>query len=330
MKRRNDSRMKNRRCISACLGVLLWIVQSTSAAGTAYSWSTNTDSIALVSSNQVVWRFNFSVTNATKPFFHPLSLPGGEPLTWQSPEDHPWHYGLWFSWKYLNGVNYWEENTQTRRSEGTTSWRSVKQEAREDHSAHLELQLDYRPRNATNSILTELRQLDVSAPRADGSYVIDWWSEFEAGAEAVRFDRTPLPGEPGGQVYGGYAGLSLRFAREFSKPQLHATGDVGERKDNRYRFAAAAADYGGQIDGSECGVAILEHPSNPRHPGRWYAIDSPDQSTRFINAAWLQLKPFDLAAKARFTLRYRIIVHPGLWDHSQLQTEASQYSASGK
>jgi hypothetical protein len=25
-----------------------------------------------------------------------------------APADHPWHRGVWFSWKYLSGVNYWE------------------------------------------------------------------------------------------------------------------------------------------------------------------------------------------------------------------------------
>jgi len=23
-------------------------------------------------------------------------------------EDHVWHLGYWFSWKYINGVNYWK------------------------------------------------------------------------------------------------------------------------------------------------------------------------------------------------------------------------------
>lgn len=292
-------------------------------------WQTGPGSVALMCDGITTWQFNYATNVSTKPFFHPLALPGGAPLTWQSPDDHVWHYGLWFSWKYLNGVNYWEEDKSTRHCAGVTSWRVVKVETHPDFSARLELELDYRPRNAPQPVLTERRQIDITAPASDGSYTLDWRQEFQAGAAAVKFDRTPpQPGESSGQAYGGYAGLSLRFAKQFTNTQVRASGDIGPTKNHRYGFSATAADYSGQIGTNEMGVAFLDHPANSRHPSRWYAIVDPLQSFAFINAAWLQLQPYELPAREKFTLRYRVIIHPARWDTSRLKNEHSKYSSA--
>lgn len=297
-----------------------------SAGETSLHWQTNVNAVALVSGNQTVWQFNYSPTNASKPFFHPLALPNGEALTWQSPGDHVWHYGLWFSWKYLNGVNYWEEDKKTRQSEGTTSWRIVKLEPKADFSARIELELDYRPRAATAPVLRERRQIHVNAPAADGSYALDWRQEFRAGDMPVKFDRTPLPGEPGGQVFGGYAGLSLRFAKQLTNTQIHASAVVGEPKENRYRFTASAADYSGDLGEREVGVAFFDHPANPRHPTPWYVIMNPAQHFFFMNSSWLQRQSYELPAGESFTLQYRVFVHPGRWETSRLEKEYEKYS----
>jgi hypothetical protein len=318
--------MRTQSTLSFLLALLLLVTVPVGADERKFSWQTGSAFVALECDGETVWRFNYDTNASSKPFFHPLALPGGKPLTWQSPDDHVWHYGLWFSWKFLNGVNYWEENKETRKSDGVTSWRVLKVETRPDFSARLELELDYRPRNASESVLIERRQIEVQAPAADGSYAIDWRQDFTAGAAGVKFDRTPLPGEPGGQVYGGYAGLSLRFARELTNTQIQASSDVGGAKDNRYRFAAAAADYSGQIAGRELGVALLDHSANPRHPTRWYAIVNPNQPFAFVNAAWLQLQAYELPAREKFSLRYRIVVHPGRWNSTRLQTEHSQFA----
>ena len=44
-----------------------------------------------------------------RPFVHPLRTPAGHVLTVDAPDDHPWHHGLWFTIKFVNGENFWEE-----------------------------------------------------------------------------------------------------------------------------------------------------------------------------------------------------------------------------
>jgi hypothetical protein len=154
---------------------------------------------------------------------------------------------------------------------------------------------------------------------------MDWRLEFQAGATQVKFDRTPLPGEPGGQTFGGYAGLSLRFAKDLADTKVAASSDTGTAKDNRYRFSAAAADYSGRLGQSEAGVAFLDHSANPRHPTRWYAIVNPAQNFGFLNAAWIQLQPYELPAQEKLTLRYRVLVHSGRWDAAKLTAEQQKF-----
>ena len=64
-------------------------------------WQRDDKSLAWVSGTNVFWRFSFDPGKG-KPFFHPLAPGGNTPLTNFRPADHPWHYALWFSWKYID------------------------------------------------------------------------------------------------------------------------------------------------------------------------------------------------------------------------------------
>jgi len=79
-------------------------------AETGLQWDTSvTNQLALRSHGAEVWRFRFDPAASSKPFFDPVRVAGGPALTWARPPDHVHHLGLWFSWKYINGLNYWEE-----------------------------------------------------------------------------------------------------------------------------------------------------------------------------------------------------------------------------
>ena len=101
-------------------------------ASPAWRWENNADkSLALVGTAGDVWRFRYE-EGLDKPYFHPLRTVEGTTLTAERPADHIWHYGLWFSWKFINGVNYWEVDPKTGRPAGRTSWSGVKVETRDD------------------------------------------------------------------------------------------------------------------------------------------------------------------------------------------------------
>jgi type 1 glutamine amidotransferase len=318
--------MKYRVSSFALAAVVLHLPLTLLAAADANpTWQRNADSVALLHNGMPVWQFNYGSNGVTKPYFHPLALPGGSPLTCAKPPDHHWHYGLWFSWQSINKVNYWEENKQNQ-SAGLTSWRVENLETRPDFSASIVLALDYRKPGAAQPVLTERRVITITPPAADGSYAMDWKLEFQAGAEPVKFDRTPVPPEPNGKPWGGYAGLSVRLAKELSDAQVSATAAPGTAVGNFWRFNASGADFNGRLDNTEVGIAMLDNPTNPRFPTPWYAITDPKQPFWFLNAAWLQQQPFELAAMKNIRLCYRVLVHPKRWDANRLETEARRFA----
>ena len=272
--------------------------------------------------DKVLWQFHYD-QSLPKPFFHPVATSDGSVLTWNSPPDHPWHHGLWFSWKYINEVNFWEPNNQSGKPDGRTEWEVVDIKTLPNGSTSIQMQLKYR-RQDENSILNEERSIIVSAPDRDGNYYFDWTSTFTAVGEKVVLDRTPLPDEPGGEVYGGYAGLSVRFAKELTNREATSSaGPVEFSPQARYRGKATAMDYAGEIDGKPMGIAICDHPSNLNHPSPWYVIRSNEMS--YYSPAVICYAPYTMNAGDKLTLRYRVIVHSGQWNRDRLAKELERF-----
>lgn len=245
------------------------VISPAGTGGRAWRWEKQDgSSLALIGAAAPLWQFRYGAYLDT-PYFHPLNTLGGRTLTWDRPADHLWHHGLWFSWKFINTVNYWEIDAKTGRPAGRTSWKDIRVAAREDGSASIGMALDYRPAGENLPVTTEKRTIEVSSPDAEGIYAVDWTGIFEAVKEVV-LDRTPLPGEPGGQTWGGYSGLSLRFAGNLAERQfMTSDGPIEKFVDDRYRGRHTAVDYSGLVDDKPAGVAILDHPQThvPPRPG---------------------------------------------------------------
>jgi hypothetical protein len=281
-------------------------------------WQRTDTTLAWRVGTNVLWQFSFDPQKG-KPFFHPLTVAGGPTLTNFRPADHPWHYGLWFSWKYINHVNYWEEDRTTGHAEGATRWTRPKIKTWPDGRVRIRFDVTYT--NPSNRVdLTESRELEISAPKADGGYAIDWRAQFTAGKAGAVLDRTPLPGEPDGKVNGGYAGLGIRMAGlPLTMSVVCSTGAVTHFESDRARPNAAAVgcnfNEGPKAIG---GVAIFSNPANAGENPPWYLINS--EQFRFACAAILAPGIRTLAPGERMNLDYRIAVQPQAWTTSALQT----------
>jgi hypothetical protein len=235
-----------------------------------------------------------------KPFLHPVRTKAGHVLTRATPADHPWHRGLWFTIKYVDGDNFWEEmepfGTIVPRNPGS-----------------LEDDLDWiRPDGSV--AITEHRTM-TEVDLDDDAWALDWHLALTPTADVV-LDRTEFT------TWGGYGGLALR-----GSPHWHDTRMLREGGESKARVAGRTGrwlDVSGRFgtegdDDPEAGVAILDHPSNPRHPSPWYGstfnpIYGDEPWSNFVNAAFLFHEAMPLAAGDTLELRYRVIVHDGTWD----------------
>ena len=299
----------------------LCFVTADAADAPAYRWKTEKDSLSLMAGDQVVYTCQFAAENSY-PYIHPVSLPGGPVLTAMAPKDHPWHRGLWFSWKFLNGVNYWEFPAERpNQPDGKTAVTGPATVQASGATATVKLRLEY---SKAQVVLVEERTLAGSFPRPDGSYIIDWTSKFTAKDQDVVFERTPPQEAP----WGGYGGLGFRASktmREFRA--IDSEGRTG--RAGAHGKAARWMDFSGVFGEPDekptaAGTAIFDHPSNPRHPAPWYLSDTTDLP--YFGPALLFAEPMTLKASESFAVRYRILVHPGPGDKTALEKEYQEFA----
>lgn len=270
-----------------------------SADERAFSWNKDETSLALLNHDKTVWRLVYD-PKQPKSYFHPLATIDGRVLTAFEPDDHRWHRGLWWSWKFINGVNYWEENPKTGASDGLTTLIRTNVVPSDDFSARVEMEFHYHLPEQ-KPVLTEKRHLAISKPDAAGTYLIDWQSSFTATDQTVKLDRT-APEHLGGVSWGGYAGLSLRMAKGLE-------GFSFRTNDAETTAAASHAKPARWVDLSDptAGIAILDHPGNPRHAPPWYLHSS--KTMLFFAPAPLFNEAIEIAAGKSITFHHQIIVH---------------------
>ena len=298
------------------------LATTSNQARAGYRWRQTETLLALLKDGRIVWRFTHDKSRG-KPFFDPVCLTDGTQLTWDRPPDHPWHHGLWFSWKYINGLSYWDENRETGLSAGRNELVAVKAVPHGDHSAKIEMTISYHPPDKP-VVLTETRVINITAPDNDGRYRMDWTATFTAGGEDVVLGRTAIPGEPQGRAWGGYAGLSVRIAKGISQWQV--INSEGEKDMQAHGKRARWMDFSGQTgDGKAAGIAVFDHPQNLRHPSPWYVTVDAKVPFGYFSPAVLFNKPYMLRAGRSFTLKYRVLVHPGQMGRDSLETEARSF-----
>lgn len=299
------------------------IAEPEAAADRSLAWDQTPGMLALKNQDRTVWQFNLQSPGG-KSCFHPLGLLDGTSLTWYRPPDHPWHRALWFSWKFINQGNYWEEDRKSEKSEGVSELMESRIDARDDFSARIDQLIAYHAEGQP-PLLTEQRRIHVSRPDESGSYVIRWRSTFLAIADKVELDRTPIEGQPGGKSWGGYAGLSLRLASDLSEWRvIDSEGRKGlEASAQRSQWL----DYSGKLPGGKwAGIAVFDHPTNLRYPSPWYVIMNPEEPFAYFSPAVLYFDPYMLRKGEQLTLKYQILVHEGLLEPAHLRKYCERFA----
>ncbi len=255
--------------------------------------------VTMLKDGEPLWTYHHDPAEG-KPYFHPMASVDGTMFTDLRPKDHPWHRGVWFSWKMINGVNYWEENRKTGKSSGETRHVNVKRKVSDDKNVRFEFEIDYAPAGSDAVVMKESRVVSVSPPGKAGMYTIDWSSTFRALGDDVTLDRTPVPGQPGGKGWGGYAGWSVRMNKQVKGGvYVNSEGVKGaDRKPATWMLFHAPAK------GS---LLFMDHPDNLNYPSKWYL----NSGMPYFSPAVIHDAPHTIKAGQALALRYRLVVAPG-------------------
>ena len=297
--------------------------RATSTKQDSFKWRESDGKLGLLHNDNIIWQLNF-VKSQDKPYFHPLRTIRGYDLTLERPDDHPWHRGLWFSWKDINGVNYWEEDSIKGVAEGRSIIQAVDIETNEDSSAEITISISYEEKG--KPMLTETRVLTVSSPSERDGYTIGWHQTFVAKKNIRLY--LEKPAKHGGVEWGGYAGLSFRAAASLTDHHfLASNGWTNEDNLIGYGEKAAWMDMTAKVDGTEqeyVGLTIFDHPQNPRYPSPWYIWFAEGQHA-FFTPSLLFDEPMYLNVSDSFSLQYLTLIHDQKKTNTQLNKICKSY-----
>ncbi|MCU1497509.1 MAG: hypothetical protein JWM47_1462 [Acidimicrobiales bacterium] len=278
-------------------------------------------------------RWTYGWADRKRPHLHPVATPAGHVLTRDAPDDHPWHHGLWFTIKYLDGDNFWEEMPpygvlrHQGRPEAAAGPDGTVSVAGEVHWT--------RPDRQTVALVQQVSLTHVplpegSAPAAGetGAYAIDLDTTLEATAP-VRLDRTEYT------TWGGYGGLTVRGTAELVDTRLLLPDGSAHGRlvgtPGRWCDLSGTVITGGAA--APAGLALFDHPANRRHPVPFYATTYDGYGegdwTNFANAAFLWSGPMDLDAGEQLRIRHRTLVHDGHWSAERLDAAWDRWVVEG-
>ena len=241
-----------------------------------------------------------------KPFLYPIRTVSGRLISRGWPveprageeQDHAWHRGIWWGHGDINGEDFWREKPDKSTSR---------------------LIIDGKPKTSGDSLEVKLAMMTSKGKRLgtvterytfrpDGNHLlIDTTIAVNADAgESLRFGDTDD---------GGYA---FRLADEFRQDRgarlINSENQTGT--EQIWGKPAKWTDYSAQVAGEISGVAILDHPTNLRHPTRWHARGySLNAANPFALRSFTRNKTDDgsytLRAGEQMRFRYLMIVHEG-------------------
>ncbi|MBZ0293649.1 MAG: PmoA family protein [Anaerolineae bacterium] len=276
--------------------------------------------------------------DSRQPYLHPVrSQSTNHSLTLNAPFDHSWHKGLWWSWKLINGVVFWEDRLSDHEGEGGSFVVDHSVVDRGDGCFEVNQTLEMRIVNTDELLLTETRRL-VFRPHVvgvPGGWIIDWDMTTTAVVDC-ELGCSPFYPE---ESWGGYMGMSYRPARclgwhEFILNSENQTGaDACHGQAARWIAYSGAIDELGYGDGENpplAGMALLSHPENLRHPEPMYATAMQHGDRQFGDMSIFHISPlmregFNLKAGEQLHLRYRVIPFSGIARHDALDNAWHEY-----
>lgn len=273
--------------------------------------------------------FTALYTNSEKPYLHPLRTASGKIITRQFPmetvagetKDHPHHRGLWFSHGDVNGWDFWANETEQKgvgKGRGTIKASNIK--TRQNRKGTL-ITFMANWESPDGLLLRENRKMTFSGDKTNR--YIDFDITLTAKRE-VKF----------GDTKEGTFAIRLRDELTEQKgtgKMVSSDGKEGEKQV--WGKAFPWVDYVGKLDSETVGIAILDHPSNPRHPTYWHA-----RAYGLFAANIFGLHDFynDKTKDGSLTLkkgkklrfRYQVVIHDGDTATAKIADRYQQFSST--
>lgn len=247
---------------------------------------TKGEKVAVTYGTTTLLEYRYSASRP-KPYIHPLCLDDGRPITLDGPKDHVHHRGLMVAWSEVNGIDFWGETNPARHGE------IVHQKFERLRKAPTAEIVEINHWVAEGKLLlVEHRTIRVPPPQSDGVW-LDWITELKAATGPVKL-------AAGQHVYNG---LGIRII-----PSMDGGGVLNSSGTTTIEKANGEAAEWCAYYGSGAGVAVFDHPTNPRHPNAFFVMN---KAFGYMSAAPTFREPFELAVNQSIRFRWGVLTFRG-------------------
>lgn len=239
-----------------------------------------------------------------KPYLAPLRSASGKVVTRHYPmeqipgesRDHLHHTGLWFSYDDVNGTKFWENDpSYTKAHMGRILVRDA-----EWKGNTLNATMEWRDTDGKLLLVEDRAMTFEPDPKLR---TIDFVITLTAATDLTFGDTKE----------GAFA---IRLAEPFTERKGGRITDADGRVTMAKIWGKRSnwVDYAGEVEGERLGVAIFDHPSNPRHPTYWHARDyglfalNPFGQNAFDPSK--EESQWKLPTGEKITFRWRVVIHP--------------------
>ena len=264
-----------------------------------------------------------------RPYIWPLFAPGGIAVTRDHPmvgasgprtgesKDHPHHQSLWLAHGDVDGFDFWHGKKNGERIEfefGSVQWAAtgnrVEVTSRGEWLVGESRVIARERRRVAFVDHGDHRTIDVTVYLRPAKLQITI-GDTKEGTFALRV-------HPALRVDGEVATGVLRNSEG-------ATGKAVWGKRARW------IDDSGVVDGKPVGVAMFDHPDNPRHPTWWHARTYGLLAANPFGVHDFEKKPdgagdFVVKRGEVLALQYRVLLHGEGWDDARIEAAYERWA----
>jgi hypothetical protein len=271
----------------------------------------------------------FAGPEAVKPYLHPLRTATGKIVTRSYPmetvageaKDHPHHRGLWITHGLVNEVDFWanEKNQKGAGKAGRGTIITKRINAVESGKKKGTIGAAFEWQDPTGKgLLTEQRTMTFY------SHPTQRWIDFDVTLTAL--DEVTF-----GDTKEGMFAIRLATDLEEKHTGKMRSADGKEGEKAVWGSRSPWVDFAGTLEGEKVGLAILDHPTNPRHPTYWHSrgyglFAANPFGVRDFERDKAKNGDLKLAKGGAVRFRYRLIIHPGDATEAKIAEEFTKYA----
>ncbi len=270
---------------------------------------------------------NYIYEDVSRPFFYPVIGPNQLPVTRNWPmgfkkgeaKDHPHHRSFWYAHGEINGHDFWSESDKA----GTTRHVYFKEISSGPHQGRI-VSLNHLVAKDGTIVGSDTREITIHN-RPDSERVIDFNIRIHAShGELVLGDTKE-------------GSMAIRLA-----PTMRLKGEVGRghivnsegvTDDQTWGKRAKWVDYYGPVNDQTVGVAIFDHPANPRHPTWWHVRNYGLFAANPFGVHNFERKDkgvgdYTVTEGASVTWKYRFFMHEGDTSSADVEGHYHRYQST--